>query len=157
MSSTATWWTTNLDAGWCSRCSCAGRYMRPRSESIASGCPDCPVPDKFANGKHNPAFKKMSDNLKAMFQAQGLPPYPFPLRSAGDRHVDVPCPTLWTMTCQHSCSQNVVFSIKSIYIYLCLQTWVMMNGKQKRSPGKQRATSSFRNGRRLQRWGNTSA
>ena len=117
---------------------------------------DCPVPDKFANGKHNPAFKKMSDNLKAMFQAQGSPPYPFPLCSAGDRHVDVPCPTLWTMTCQHLCSQNVVFSIKSIYIYLCLQTWVMMNGKQKRSPGTQRATSSFPNGRRLQRWANTS-
>ena len=37
----------------------------------------CPVPDKFSNAPHKPEYKSMSDALKAMFQTNGLHPFPF--------------------------------------------------------------------------------
>ena len=42
-----------------------------------------PEADKFANGKHNTMYKRMSESLKDSFQTQGLQPYPFQDRPKG--------------------------------------------------------------------------
>ena len=44
---------------------------------------DSPKADKFATGKHNYQYKRMSDALKNTFQTQGLQPYPFHDRPNG--------------------------------------------------------------------------
>ena len=42
-----------------------------------------PEADKFAQGKHNTMYKRMSESLKDSFQTRGLQPYPFQDRPKG--------------------------------------------------------------------------